>query len=676
MGFFNFPHTRTYDTDLGWLIKELNRVKELLNQYLENAVITFADPITWNITEQYPALTCVIDSDGTAYLSKQPVPAGVDISNTNYWLPIFNYDDNINELRSQIAYNAQNSDTTGAALAVGDLVFWKGLIYRAIADMPAGTAFIVGTNIEKYTVDEKINSSYTTLNTKINSNTASIENINDNIESISEQITEIEEKLDPDNYEYVTPEMYGAVGDGVTDDIGAIRQAIASGFTVLFLHKEYYISQPIELDQEFRTRYIFDASRATIKYTGADYAVKVSKMRYSTLKFGSISAPNGGGIKIYAGEVGSDRCQYIDIYFRVIAANPADDYACIYGLVNNNAASGWLNEIRIHDGHCITGKYGIHIRNNGGYKLDRWAFDGVGFEGIDTGIFFDNVTQNMGEIMVLNCRLQESIGTFIKSVGRVRGIMVVMPTTYTISFNIEPKIDISSNSTGTADYWKIFDTKDGVFYVKNGVIEYDGMPLALTNGVRIGSGNDLNTYTTIGNYFCISNSDAASLTNSPTSSAFRMTVYYTNGAAAGGERRIKQYVENVSGDIYCRNIEENSGTYTYGSWYRILTSRFVETYDSTIPGLTLAAYGSEGSKAITIVGKPETTLTSGQSYTLGQISNARLRPSRQIRTNINCSSSPSEFIYLEISSNGTITLVPRYNITPTGNTLTVYLPLV
>ena len=74
MGFFNFPHTRTYDTDLGWLIHEMNRVKELLNQYLENAVITFADPITWDITKQYPAMTCVIDSDGTAYLSKQPVP--------------------------------------------------------------------------------------------------------------------------------------------------------------------------------------------------------------------------------------------------------------------------------------------------------------------------------------------------------------------------------------------------------------------------------------------------------------------------------------------------------------------------------------------------------------------------------------------------------------------------
>lgn len=176
MAFFEFPHTRTYDSDLGWLINAFNEISEKLNQYLENAVITFADPITWDITEQYPAMTVVVDSDGTAYLSKQPVPAGVPISNTNYWLPIFNYDDNINTLRSQIAYNAQTSPTTGVALQTGDLVFWNGLIYKVLADMPAGTAFIVGSNIDPYTVDAKINdvdgritSESTTINNRITS---------------------------------------------------------------------------------------------------------------------------------------------------------------------------------------------------------------------------------------------------------------------------------------------------------------------------------------------------------------------------------------------------------------------------------------------------------------------------------------------------------------------------
>ncbi len=155
--FSKYPYTDFNDLNLDWILQRMREVEAELQRYLDNSVITFADPITWDITEQYTALTVVVDSDGTAYLSKQPVPSGVAITNTNYWLPIFNYDDNINELRAQIAYNAQTSATTGQALAAGDLVFWNGIIYKVLADMPAGTAFIEDTNITQYTVDQKIN---------------------------------------------------------------------------------------------------------------------------------------------------------------------------------------------------------------------------------------------------------------------------------------------------------------------------------------------------------------------------------------------------------------------------------------------------------------------------------------------------------------------------------------
>lgn len=305
MGYFNFPHTRTYDTDLGWLIKEVNRVKELLNQYLENAVITFADPITWDITEQYTALTCVIDSDGTAYLSKQPVPAGIDISNTDYWLPIFNYDDNINQLRSQIAYNAERSVTTDINLSEGSLVFWNGVLYRVLADMSAGTPFIIGTNIEAYIVDRKIDDVKTAAETAIDAETnareAAIEaettarvnainsvrssitynagtnpvvsqNVYTNdlvyydgnlyqavtdipsgatlvpgsniqLRTVNEVLDQIRESIVPsgDSVSYANILDYGAVGDGVTDDTQALLDAIAAKGAVFFPSGVYVI---------------------------------------------------------------------------------------------------------------------------------------------------------------------------------------------------------------------------------------------------------------------------------------------------------------------------------------------------------------------------------------------------------------------------------------------------
>lgn len=46
MSFFEFPHTRTYDTDLGWLIKKcktLNDAIDALNQWKEDTQPTIDD---------------------------------------------------------------------------------------------------------------------------------------------------------------------------------------------------------------------------------------------------------------------------------------------------------------------------------------------------------------------------------------------------------------------------------------------------------------------------------------------------------------------------------------------------------------------------------------------------------------------------------------------------------
>lgn len=44
---------------------------------------------------------------------------------------------------------------------------------------------------------------------------------------------------------YVTPEMFGAVGDGVTDDITAIQDCLNSGAKHVVMSKNYYVSEPI-----------------------------------------------------------------------------------------------------------------------------------------------------------------------------------------------------------------------------------------------------------------------------------------------------------------------------------------------------------------------------------------------------------------------------------------------
>lgn len=62
--------------------------------------------------------------------------------------------------------------------------------------------------------------------------------------------------------DYVTPEAYGAVGDGTTDDTTAFTQAIATGKPIL-LTKKYYVSSSINFTQS-----VYSYTNAEIKHDG------------------------------------------------------------------------------------------------------------------------------------------------------------------------------------------------------------------------------------------------------------------------------------------------------------------------------------------------------------------------------------------------------------------------
>ena len=61
----------------------------------------FADPIAWDITQQYEPLT-IVYYQGNSYTSKQAVPANIDISNTDYWALTGNYNAQIEQYRAEV----------------------------------------------------------------------------------------------------------------------------------------------------------------------------------------------------------------------------------------------------------------------------------------------------------------------------------------------------------------------------------------------------------------------------------------------------------------------------------------------------------------------------------------------------------------------------------------------
>lgn len=143
-----------YQYNLGWLIQELMSFKQDLATAIDLKTIKYADPIQWDITTQYPANTVVVDpKSGTAYMSKVPVPVGVELKNTKYWVVVFNYQDIYNKIMDGVAFNDKDKDYATKDLLVNDLVWYAGNLYRVTRAIPTGSKYIPGTNLIATTIE-------------------------------------------------------------------------------------------------------------------------------------------------------------------------------------------------------------------------------------------------------------------------------------------------------------------------------------------------------------------------------------------------------------------------------------------------------------------------------------------------------------------------------------------
>lgn len=61
----------------------------------------FADPIEWSSTKSYEPLT-VVTYQGASYTSRQAVPVGIDIANTEYWVLTGNYNAQVEQYRQEV----------------------------------------------------------------------------------------------------------------------------------------------------------------------------------------------------------------------------------------------------------------------------------------------------------------------------------------------------------------------------------------------------------------------------------------------------------------------------------------------------------------------------------------------------------------------------------------------
>ena len=323
------PYTNVHDLNLDWIIEMLNEFNTKLTNFVSLATIKYADPIQWDITSQYEANTVVVDSNGNAYLSVQPVPSGVSLDRVEFWTKIGNFDELWADVKKAITPNDEgHSHTATAARAVNDLVWVNGALVRVTRAMIAGDAYVPGSNCVSSSTNEVFHYLITAFNEGLSAEQTARENADKQLQTAID--TEKQNREDADNQlqtaidaeqtarenadnglqnsidqlqqdvkktlDYANVKSYGAKGDGTTDDTIAFSTAIASGSDLYIPDGEYIITGAIDIGSPLMT------SGAIVVASGVTLTIK-EPVAPCTLHF---RRKNGGSFLIKAGETIAD----------------------------------------------------------------------------------------------------------------------------------------------------------------------------------------------------------------------------------------------------------------------------------------------------------------------------------------------------------------------------------
>lgn len=147
-----------YDDSISYY-EMVSKVIEVMQQYIETTSITYADPFQWNITSQYAQNTLVIDpQDGTAYLSVQAVPQGVQITNTEYWTPVFTLQNFTGALKKAITTVPQqeNGQASTTEIPANSVFFVGDVLCTNPENIPKTSIVVIGSNCVQVSVIDLI----------------------------------------------------------------------------------------------------------------------------------------------------------------------------------------------------------------------------------------------------------------------------------------------------------------------------------------------------------------------------------------------------------------------------------------------------------------------------------------------------------------------------------------
>ena len=165
-----YPYTDAHELNLDWILTQIKSINTTLSNFIVMNTIKYADPFQWNITTQYESNTIVMEPNtGTAYISVQPVPAGISITNTDFWTPVFDLSQLFGNFNDNITFHNEYLNIVSTHVyATGDWLIWKNDLYLVTQAISLGDALNPGTNIERKSVEELVTDITDTITNNLN----------------------------------------------------------------------------------------------------------------------------------------------------------------------------------------------------------------------------------------------------------------------------------------------------------------------------------------------------------------------------------------------------------------------------------------------------------------------------------------------------------------------------
>lgn len=184
-----------------------------------------------------------------------------------------------------------------------------------------------------------------------------------------------------DELNRVTPQMYGAVGDGITDDTIAFKNAISANDYVFVPQGNYLITDTLDISYK-KSLVSDDGQKATILYNGNNSVVSLG--RFSVFRNINITIKNAFAGIVFdtnnynknSGEPGlGSRVEHVNVDFEVEAPN-----ATLIGITVDSGTD--VNNIPRLTGVCFQTYHDIHVDNSSqpyGYGIKMELIQGRPF---------------------------------------------------------------------------------------------------------------------------------------------------------------------------------------------------------------------------------------------------------------------------------------------------------